>query len=91
MKKQNEKTNSKSNITILFLNATEGVISNLEIRFHRSKRVGTLAARCPAESSALCFSGAVNTQDFMWKLLCAIFKLSFLHSFIPNCDRPQPL
>ena len=33
---------------------------------------------------ALCVSGAVNTQDFVWTcvFLCAIYKFSFIHSFI---------
>ena len=32
---------------------------------------------------ALCVSGAVNTQGFVWKFfLCAIYKFSFIHSFI---------
>ena len=31
---------------------------------------------------ALCVSGAVNTQGFVWKFfLCAIYKFSFIHSF----------
>ena len=29
---------------------------------------------------ALCVSGAVNTQGFVWKFLCAIHKCSFIHS-----------
>ena len=30
---------------------------------------------------ALCVSGAVNTQSFVWKFfLCAIYKFSFIHS-----------
>ena len=30
---------------------------------------------------ALCVSGAVNTQGFVWKFfLCAIYKFSFIHS-----------
>ena len=32
---------------------------------------------------ALCVFGAVNTQGFVWKFLCAIYKFSFIHSFIP--------
>ena len=28
---------------------------------------------------ALCVSGAVNTQGFVWKFLCAIQKFSFIH------------
>ena len=31
---------------------------------------------------ALCVSGAVNTQGFMWKFLCAIYTFLFIHSFI---------
>ena len=30
---------------------------------------------------ALCVSGAVNTQGFVWKFLCAIYEFSFIHSF----------
>ena len=29
---------------------------------------------------ALCVYGAVNTQGFVWKFLCAINKFSFIHS-----------
>jgi len=29
---------------------------------------------------ALCVSGAVNAQGFMWKFLCTIYKFSFMHS-----------
>ena len=32
--------------------------------------------------NALCVSGAVNTQGFMWKFLCAIYTFLFIHSFI---------
>ena len=31
---------------------------------------------------ALCVSGAVNTQGFVWKFFMAIYKFSFIHSFI---------
>ena len=30
---------------------------------------------------ALCVSGAVNTQGFVWKFLCAICTFSFIHSY----------
>ena len=32
---------------------------------------------------ALCVSGAVNTQEFVWKFLSAIYIYSFSHSFKP--------
>ena len=31
---------------------------------------------------ALCVSGAVNMQGFMWKCVCAIYTFSFIHLFI---------
>ena len=31
---------------------------------------------------ALCVSAAVNTQGFVWRILCAIYTFSFIHSFI---------
>ena len=35
---------------------------------------------------ALCVSGAVNTQGFVWKFfLCAIYKFSFIHSIAQKC------
>ena len=34
---------------------------------------------------ALCVSGTVNTQGFVWKFfLCAIYKFSFIHSYVYN-------
>ena len=40
----------------------------------------------------LCVSGAVNTQGFfVWKFfLCAIYKCSFLPSFLPSFNHPSP-
>ena len=29
-----------------------------------------------------CVSGAVNTQGFVWKFVCAIYTFSFIHSFV---------
>ena len=34
---------------------------------------------------ALCVSGAVNTQGFVWKFSCAIYKFSFIHSYYSAC------
>ena len=30
---------------------------------------------------ALCVSGAVNMQGFVWKFLCAIYTFLFIHSY----------
>ena len=31
--------------------------------------------------------GAVNSQGFVWKFLCAIYKVPFIHSFIYLGDK----
>ena len=36
---------------------------------------------------ALCVSGAVNTQGFVWKSLCATYTFSFIHSSL--MQKPQ--
>ena len=36
---------------------------------------------------ALCVSGAVNTQGFVWKLFYALYKFSFIHSSGSLSDR----
>ena len=38
---------------------------------------------CDGLMYAPCVSGAVNTQGFVWKFLCAIY-IKHFHSFIPT-------
>ena len=47
---------------------------------------------CPAVESAACsmssdfLGGVVNTQGFVWKFVCVIYKFLFIHSFV---SRPK--
>ena len=34
-------------------------------------------------------TGTVNMQGFVWKFLCAIYKFSFIHSFIKATQIPH--
>ena len=36
---------------------------------------------------ALCVSSVVKAQGFVWKFLCAIYKVPFIHSFIYLGDK----